>query len=119
MAFALDHVQIAIPPGSETEARAFYGTLLGLRELDRPASLAGRSGCWYDLGLHQLHLGADANFHPARKAHVALTTDDLAALRGRLEDAGCPIGEDVPIPGRTRFFTEDPFGNRLELIQLG
>jgi catechol 2,3-dioxygenase-like lactoylglutathione lyase family enzyme len=119
MAFALDHVQIAIPPGSEDVARAFYGTLLGLRELDRPASLAGRSGCWYDLGLHQLHLGADADFHPARKAHVALTTDDLGALRGRLEDAGCPIGEDVPIPGRTRFFTEDPFGNRLELIQLG
>ncbi|WP_242186818.1 hypothetical protein [Sphingomonas sp. CARO-RG-8B-R24-01] len=81
MAFALDHVQIAIPPGSETEAPGFYGTRLGLRELDRPAILAGRSGCWYDLGLHQLHLGADADFHPARKAHVALTTDDLAALR--------------------------------------
>ena len=118
MGLALDHVQIAIPPGSDAEARAFYGTLLGLRELDRPAVLAGRSGCWFDLGTQQLHLGVEADFRPARKAHVALVTDDLAMLRRRLADAGCPIVEDIPLPGRARFFTEDPFGNRLELLQL-
>ena len=113
----LDHVQIAMPAGGEADARVFFGDLLGLAELAKPASLAGRGGCWFALGDRQLHLGVDADFRPARKAHVALSTNDLAGLRVRLAGAGHPTVEDAPIDGRQRFFTEDPFGNRLELLQ--
>ncbi|PAX07083.1 glyoxalase [Sphingomonas lenta] len=117
MALTLDHVQIAMPPGREDEVRAFFGVLLGLVEIDKPEALAGRGGCWFAAGERQLHLGVEADFRPARKAHVALATDELDALRARLVAAGRPIGEDMPIGGRRRFFTEDPFGNRLELIE--
>lgn len=115
---AIDHVQIAMPAGGDENARAFFGGLLGLAEIAKPASLTGRGGCWFALGNLQLHLGVDGDFRPAKKAHVALSTTDLAGLRARLSEAGCVIREDIPIEGRTRFFTEDPFGNRLELLQL-
>ena len=100
------------------EARAFFGDLLGLVELPKSPPLAGKGGCWFGLGDRELHLGVEADFRPARKAHVALATDDLTRLRTKLSAAGYPIVEEVPIDGRDRFFTEDPFGNRLELLQL-
>jgi catechol 2,3-dioxygenase-like lactoylglutathione lyase family enzyme len=118
MMLALDHVQIAIPADSEVTARDFYGRILGLSEHDKPIELFGRGGCWFDLGLHQLHLGVDPDFRPAKKAHIALTTDALDTLRVRIENAGFPVHGDVPINGRHRFFTEDPFGNRLEILQM-
>jgi catechol 2,3-dioxygenase-like lactoylglutathione lyase family enzyme len=117
-AMTLDHVQIAIPAGGEDRARAFFTGLLGLEELPKPAVLAGRGGCWFSLGAHELHLGVDPDFRPARKAHVALRTNGLAALRARLEAAGHATRDDKPIAGRQRFFTDDPFGNRLELVEL-
>lgn len=113
----LDHVQVAMPAGREEEARAFFGRLLGLMEIYKPEALAGRGGCWFAIGDRQLHLGVEADFRPATKAHVALATDRLDDLRARLVAAGRPIAEDAPIGGRRRFFTEDPFGNRLELIE--
>jgi catechol 2,3-dioxygenase-like lactoylglutathione lyase family enzyme len=118
MALTLDHVQIAMPAGCEAKARAFFGDLLGLEELTKPEDQARRGGCWFALADRELHLGVDADFRPAKKAHVALRTDDLAGLRTRLEAAGCPTHDDIPVEGRSRFFTEDPFGNRLELLQL-
>ena len=114
----LDHVQTAMPAGREAAARAFFGGLLGLTELAKPDSLAGRGGCWFRLGDRQLHLGVETPFAPALKAHVALATDDLDGLRARLTAAGCAIVEDAPIGGRQRFFTADPFGNRLEIVQM-
>ena len=115
-AFAIDHVQIAIPPEGETAARRFFGDLLGLTELPKPADIAGRGGCWFELGEQQLHLGVEANFRAASKAHVALATDALEATRRRLSEAGFQTEDGSMVDGRRRFFTLDPFGNRIEFI---
>jgi catechol 2,3-dioxygenase-like lactoylglutathione lyase family enzyme len=115
----LDHVQIAIPPGGEDQARIFFGELLGLAEIPKPAELGGRGGCWFQLGDRQLHLGVEADFRPARKAHIAVAVDDLTGLRAMLQGAGYETCGDVPVEGRERFFTSDPFGNRIEFLQAG
>lgn len=112
----LDHVQLAIPAGGEDQAREFYSGLLGLAEVPKPATLS-RSGCWFVGGAVNLHLGVDPDFRAATKAHPALVVDDLAALRERLEAAGCEASDDKPIAGFRRFFTADPFGNRIELME--
>jgi catechol 2,3-dioxygenase-like lactoylglutathione lyase family enzyme len=113
----IDHVQVAAPPGSEAEARAFYGELLGLEELARPASLPDRYGCWFRAGAQELHVGFEEPFRPARKAHPSFVVDDLAALVTLLRARGTPPTPDASIPGVERAFASDPFGNRLELRQ--
>ena len=113
----LDHVQITIPEGGEEMARRFFGDLLGLREVQKPAALAGRGGCWFELGDRQLHLGVEQDFRPALKAHIALAVDDLPGLRNTLVQAGHDTRDDVPLVGRSRFFTNDPFGNRIEFLE--
>lgn len=115
--YGLDHVQVAIPEGTEAEARAFYGGALGLRELTKPETLQGRGGVWYALGAQALHLGVEREFQPARKAHPALLVRDLDAVRRRLAALGVAVREDVPLPGVARCFVFDPFGNRIELVQ--
>ena len=115
---AIDHVQIAMPVGGEPAARQFFGELLGLAELQKPADMASRGGCWFGVGNRQLHLGIEADFRPAKKAHVAIRTDDLSALRLRLANAGYEIRFDTPVDGRGRFFTADPFGNRIEFVDV-
>jgi len=113
-----DHVQIAMPPEREDEARAFYGTLLGMSELPKPPVLAARGGCWFGAGPAILHLGVEPSFAPARKAHPALLVDDLDALAATLTAAGYEcIPADGEIPGIRRFHTSDPFGNRIEFQQ--
>ena len=87
-----------------------------LAELPKPADMTARGGCWFALGDRQLHLGVEGDFRPARKAHVALATDALDALRARVEAHGHPTKDDSPVDGRYRFFTEDPFGNRIEFM---
>jgi catechol 2,3-dioxygenase-like lactoylglutathione lyase family enzyme len=114
---ALDHLQLAMPRGREAEARAFYGDLLGLRELTKPANLAVRGGVWFELGTQQLHLGVEGDFHPARKAHPAFLVRDLPRLRARLEQNGYHPYEDEPLDGYKRCYVTDPFGNRLELME--
>ncbi len=112
----LDHVQIAIPEGGEDAGRAFYGEILGLREVPKPPALAGRGGCWFaGEGIH-VHLGVERDFRPARKAHVALLAQDLAELRSALSAAGVAIVEDDAVIGVERFYASDPFGNRIELV---
>jgi catechol 2,3-dioxygenase-like lactoylglutathione lyase family enzyme len=111
----IDHVQVAAPPGCEAEARAFYGTLLGLAELPKPEGLAARGGCWFRAGSQELHVGVEEPFSPARKAHPGLVADDLDALAERLAAEGIAVDWDETIPGTRRFHTADPFGNRLEL----
>jgi catechol 2,3-dioxygenase-like lactoylglutathione lyase family enzyme len=112
----LDHVQLAIPAGGEDKARAFFGGLLGMVEVPKPANQS-RTGCWFVGGAAALHIGVDPDFRPAKKAHPALLVDDLAAVRARLAAAGCITRDDKPVDGYERFFTEDPFGNRIELMQ--
>jgi catechol 2,3-dioxygenase-like lactoylglutathione lyase family enzyme len=114
----LDHVQIAAPPGAEPAACEFFGELLGLEEVEKPEALRGRGGAWFQLGAQQLHVGIEAEFAPARKAHPALRVPagELDGLAARLEAAGVPVSwDDALLPVR-RFYAEDPWGNRLELI---
>jgi catechol 2,3-dioxygenase-like lactoylglutathione lyase family enzyme len=113
----IDHVQVAAPRGCEAEARAFYGGLLGLEELGKPESLRARGGCWFRAGTHELHVGVEEPFAPARKAHPGLVVDDLAALGERLRAQGIDVTPDETIPGVERAYVADPFGNRLELRQ--
>ncbi len=110
----IDHVQVAAPPGCEAEARAFYGSLLGLEELAKPEALRARGGCWFRAGAQELHVGVEEPFAPARKAHPGLVVSDLAALAERLRGAGIAVAPDDSIPGTARFHAADPFGNRLE-----
>ncbi len=112
----LDHVQLAMPVGREQDARRFYGQVLGLREVDKPDGLRMRGGCWF-LGTGvTIHVGIDQRFRATRKAHPAFVVADLQAARDDLAAAGAPIFEDDSGIGVRRFYTEDPFGNRLELI---
>ena len=114
--FEIDHVQIAIPEGGEDRARSFFGDLLKLDELSKPAGLEARGGCWFAVADRQIHLGVDQNFRAAQKAHVALSTIGLDELRARLERAGYHTQNDSDVDGRKRFFTHDPFGNRIEFM---
>jgi catechol 2,3-dioxygenase-like lactoylglutathione lyase family enzyme len=113
---AIDHVQLAMPRGQESAARAFYSGVLGMTELPKPEELATRGGCWFASGDVQLHLGVEDDFRPARKAHPALLCRDFRALLARLRECGATIREDDAIPGTQRAFVDDPFGNRIELI---
>jgi catechol 2,3-dioxygenase-like lactoylglutathione lyase family enzyme len=114
---ALDHVQVAGPRGCEDEARRFYADALGLEEIEKPPALGARGGVWFRVGAQELHVGIEEPFTPATKAHPALRVADLDALRARLEAAGATIVEDDgTIPGVRRFYTADPFGNRIELL---
>jgi catechol 2,3-dioxygenase-like lactoylglutathione lyase family enzyme len=112
----LHHVQLAIPVGGEDAARQFWGQTLGLTELAKPAGLAGRGGCWFGGGALELHLGVEANFAPARKAHPGILVDGLADLAARLEAAGASVSWDTELSGHDRFYSTDPFGNRLEFL---
>lgn len=114
----INHVQITVPKGAEDQARAFYCGVLGLREIAKPESLAGRGGFWLAIGDQQIHVGTEDGFDRlTTKAHVAYEVENVAAWRQRLEANGAQIGDSVPIPGYERFETRDPFGNRIEFIQ--
>jgi catechol 2,3-dioxygenase-like lactoylglutathione lyase family enzyme len=106
-----------MPAGQEDAARAFYAGLLGLTEVPKPPHLAARGGVWFCGGSLQLHLGVEADFRPARKAHPAFRVRNLGALREHLERAGVATVSDEPLEGYERFYTADPFGNRLELLE--
>jgi catechol 2,3-dioxygenase-like lactoylglutathione lyase family enzyme len=115
----LDHVQVAAPPGCEDEARRFFGDLLGLAELEKPEPLRSRGGAWFALaGGGQLHIGVEDPFAPALKAHPAFRVPaaELDALAQRLESAGEKVEWDEALPDVRRFYTADPWGNRLELL---
>ncbi len=116
----LDHVQVAAPPGCEADARRFYGGVLDLPELPKPAALRDRGGVWFALGSGQaLHVGVTEDFAAARKAHPALAVagGTLATLAERLLAAGCEVRWDDAIPAVARCYVGDPWGNRLELVE--
>jgi catechol 2,3-dioxygenase-like lactoylglutathione lyase family enzyme len=114
----LDHVQLAMPAGQEHVARAFYSDVLGLIEEQKPANLSLRGGVWFRGGPVRLHLGVEAEFRAARKAHPALLVRGLAELGARCRAAGFEPIADEPLPGFDRFYIFDPFGNRLELLEV-
>jgi catechol 2,3-dioxygenase-like lactoylglutathione lyase family enzyme len=113
----LDHVQLAMPPGREDEARAFYADALGITEVPKPAHLAKRGGCWFERDGLKVHLGVEADFRPARKAHPAFIVSDLRELVARLETRGYRVAEDEPLEGYNRRYVDDPFGNRIEMME--
>jgi len=106
-----------MPPGREAEARAFYQGILGIPERAKPLALAGRGGCWFERGALKVHLGVEADFRPARKAHPAFVVDDLAALLAAIAAAGHRTVDEAPSCGYRRAYAEDPFGNRIELME--
>jgi catechol 2,3-dioxygenase-like lactoylglutathione lyase family enzyme len=114
----LDHVQVAAPPGCEPEARRFFGELLGLTEVEKPEPLRARGGVWFAAGAQQLHVGVTEPFSPAAKAHPALLVGpgEIDALAERLGRAGAVVLWDDALPGTRRFYSQDPWGNRIELV---
>jgi catechol 2,3-dioxygenase-like lactoylglutathione lyase family enzyme len=114
----IDHVQLAAPARCEEKARWFFGDVLGMRELPKPPELAKRGGCWFQCGQQQLHIGVEKDFAPARKAHPAFAVSDLEELKGKLTATGIAFRDDDSNPGVKRIFVEDPWGNRLEFVEV-
>jgi catechol 2,3-dioxygenase-like lactoylglutathione lyase family enzyme len=108
-----------MPPGQEAVARAFYVGVLGLLEEAKPANLLARGGVWFRGGALRLHLGVEPDFRAARKAHPAILVRGLAELGARCSAAGFPPVADEPLEGLDRLYVFDPFGNRIELLELG
>jgi catechol 2,3-dioxygenase-like lactoylglutathione lyase family enzyme len=119
----LDHIQLAMPSGEETKARRFYGELLELQEIEKPEPSRTRGGCWFQLGADQLnftsqlHLGVETAFKPAKKAHPAFRVENYEGLQQHLREAGFTVTPDDVLKNVERFYTHDPFGNRLEFIK--
>lgn len=105
-----------MPAGGEADARHFYGELLGFEEMEKPATLQSLGGVWFSTGSIDLHLGIEEPFMPAKKAHVAYQVDDLQRIAESLRQAGFMVNPDDRLPGYKRFYTEDPFGNRVEIL---
>ncbi|MFC3572836.1 VOC family protein [Streptomyces yaanensis] len=117
MLTAVDHVQLAAPPGSEYLLRAYYVDVLGMTEIPKPPALAARGGCWFQAGSVQLHLGIEVDFRPAKKAHPGLRVTDIEAYAARLGERGATVTWDDNLPGHRRFYSEDLVGNRLEFLE--
>ncbi|MFI9273622.1 glyoxalase [Kitasatospora sp. NPDC052896] len=113
----LHHVQLAVPPGAEPQCREFWGEVLGMTELPKPPVLAARGGCWFRGGGLEVHLGVEADFVPARKAHPGILVRGLRELAARLEGHGHPVRWDDEFPGHDRFYAFDKLGNRLEFLE--
>ncbi|MES5821968.1 VOC family protein [Streptomyces sp. RG80] len=117
MLTGIDHVQLAAPPGSEDRLRAYYGGVLGMREIPKPPVLAARGGCWFQAGNVQLHLGIEDDFRPAEKAHPGLRVTGIEAYAARLVARGATVTWDDDLPGHRRCYSHDPVGNRLEFLE--
>jgi catechol 2,3-dioxygenase-like lactoylglutathione lyase family enzyme len=112
----LDHVQLAMPPGGEAQAEAFYSGVLGLERIPKPPPLAARGGCWFRHGDVAVHLGVEEDFRPAHKAHPAFVVDDLVALYDACEAAGVAVRPNPDRATGTGAYVDDPFGNRIEFV---
>jgi catechol 2,3-dioxygenase-like lactoylglutathione lyase family enzyme len=114
----IEHVQLAAPAGCEEKARWFFGEVLGLQELPKPPELAKRGGCWFQCGSQQLHIGVEKDFAPAKKAHPAFAVSDLERLKQRFSASGIALKDDDADPDVHRIFVNDPWGNRLEFVEV-
>jgi catechol 2,3-dioxygenase-like lactoylglutathione lyase family enzyme len=113
----IHHVQLSAPPGSEETARAFWAGLLGFEEIVKPEALAARGGCWFRGDGIEIHVGIEADFRPATKAHPGLMVEAIDDVARRLSAAGYEVRWDDDFPGIRRFYSADPFDNRLEFLQ--
>ncbi|TSD64547.1 glyoxalase [Inquilinus sp. KBS0705] len=113
----VDHFHVCVPPDRLEEARQFYGAVLGLEQIYRPDHLFSSAGYWFNIGDGQLHIGVEPAL-PRTIRHTALEVTDVAAARQHLENNGVEIVEEPVIPGRDRFAFIDPFGNRMELLEI-
>ncbi len=113
----IEHVQLAMPPGKEEQARDFYMRLLGLPEVPKPPKLAKRGGVWFENRFLKIHIGVENDFHPARKAHPALVVEDLNSLVALLRENGFVVVDDDALEGFFRVYVSDPFGNPIELME--
>ena len=113
----LDHVQLAMPPGREAEAVAFYEGLLGIPHVPKPPHLAARGGCWFERGDLKVHIGVEDGFRPATKAHPAFVVEHVRDLARALAAVGRRVVDDEPLAGYDRVYVDDPFGNRIELME--
>ena len=115
----IHHVNISIPTGEEDNARAFYCDLLGLQEISKPDALQENGGFWLRLANIDLHIGIQEGIQREQlKMHLAYQVGDLLAWRERLIQAGIVIKENTAIPDFDRFEIRDPFGNRIEFVQV-
>ena len=119
MSYSIDHVQLAMPPGRESEAIAYFCDVIGFDQEQKPEPLADRGGCWFSSGNCKLHVGTEAAFSAQKKAHPAFLCDEIDSLAARLEAAGYPVKWSTEFEDRRRFYTEDPFGNRIEFMLDG
>jgi len=113
----IDHVQLAMPPAREADAVAFYEGLLRIPHVPKPPQLAIRGGCWFERGELKIHLGVEADFRPAKKAHPALEVERLPALLAHLRLHGVTVVDGEPLDGFDHAYVDDPFGNRIELLE--
>ena len=117
MVTSLHHVNVTVPPEFEQATKEFYGSVLGLKQVPKPAA-ARQSGAWYQIGANQLHLSVDDEPTSISARHVCFTVDDLAEAERKFRDAGVEIIPDPrPVPGTPRFYVRDPGGNQLEIVQ--
>ena len=119
MKWNIDHVQLAGPPQCEPVARAYYANLLGLQEIPKLGETRKSGGLWFQANNIEIHIGIEKNFLPAKKAHIALcgsSIEQITRLANLLQNQQYPVRWDHKIPSIKRFFTEDPFGNRIEIL---
>lgn len=114
---AIEHVQLAMPKGQEDLARGFYCDALGFTEVPKPSNLAKRGGAWFQVGSVNIHLGVEHEFRAAKKAHPAFLVSNIDDLAERVRSAGFDVTIDENLPGFKRFYSNDPFGNRLEFME--
>ena len=114
---AIDHIQLAAPKGSENRARKFFIDILGFEEMEKPEKLKKRGGVWFRNGNTQIHIGVEEPFAPAKKAHPAFEVENIEAMKKHLIANGIEVIEDNNLPGANRFYTLDPFGNRIEMLE--
>jgi catechol 2,3-dioxygenase-like lactoylglutathione lyase family enzyme len=114
---AIDHILLAMPKGGEKKAHDFFHGVLGFEVIEKPAELAKRGGLWFKFNHFELHLGVEEPFYPAKKAHPAFLVRELEALKEHLSNQGISYIEDEELPDAKRVFLEDPFGNRLEILE--
>ncbi|MEX3623433.1 VOC family protein [Viridibacillus arvi] len=114
---SIAHIQLAAPKGSEDEAKRFFGDILGFREIEKPELLRKRGGVWFEFANYQIHIGIEEPFSPAKKAHPAFEIENIEALKSHLSKNAIKFITDEDLPGANRIYINDPFGNRIEILE--
>ncbi|KOO50989.1 VOC family protein [Viridibacillus arvi] len=114
---SIAHIQLAAPKGSEDEAKRFFGDILGFREIEKPELLRKRGGVWFEFANYQIHIGIEEPFTPAKKAHPAFEIENIEDLKSHLSKNDIKFIIDEDLPGANRIYINDPFGNRIEILE--